>query len=46
MQNAASKATDRNVKGRNKVPKVSRTDKKKGSASKPQANPANSAHHG
>ncbi|WP_257456566.1 hypothetical protein [Archangium lipolyticum] len=31
MQAEASKATDRSRKGRNKVPKVPRQDKKKGS---------------
>lgn len=32
MQAAASKVTRRTVKGRNAVPKISRTDKKKGAA--------------
>jgi hypothetical protein len=34
MQAEASQATGRSRKGRNKVPKISRTDKKKGSQSR------------
>lgn len=34
MQLEASQATGRSRKGRNKVPKISRTDKKKGSTSR------------